>query len=90
MPSMTEVETTVATSTTTTPEPESLTVGQVAARLGLHPRDVTQLLYRSRVLYGAFPVVGGARRIPPASLDLIVMEARRHGLLPGQKGVRTC
>ncbi len=58
----------------------SLSVGDVAHRLGVRPSQVTQLFYEQRLRDDLCPVVAGRRLIPPDYLSVIAMELRRKGI----------
>jgi len=60
-----------------------LTVSDVARRLGVRPRDVSDLFYQRRLGDELCPIVGGRRLIPDTCLSIIATALRERGLLPG-------
>ena len=62
-----------------------LTVSEVARRLGVRPRDVSDLFYQRRLSDELCPVVGGRRLIPESYLPdiaLVLREARVAAVRP--------
>lgn len=61
-----------------------MTTGEAARAIGVHPRLLSDLIYRSRVLstHERIELVGGRRVIHPDAMPAIATEARRAGLLP--------
>ena len=57
-----------------------LAVGEVADRLGVAPRLVTELFYTRRINPKRAPVVAGRRLIPVELVSVIAMELRRKGI----------
>jgi len=47
----------------------------------IDPRRISELLYRRYDLFGEFPVVSGRKMIPAASVEAVIAEIRRAGLL---------
>ena len=63
-----------------------LTVSDIARRLGVRPRDVSELFYNRKVKDDDCPVIAGRRLIPESYVDVIAMELRRAGKL-STKGI---
>jgi hypothetical protein len=61
-----------------------LTVSDVARRLGVRPRDISDLFYSRRLADTHCPVVGGRRLIPEHLLPAIASILRER--LPGPAG----
>ena len=59
---------------------EILAVGDVADRLGVEPRRVTELFYTRQIHPDRAPVVAGRRLIPAELVPVIGMLLRRKGL----------
>ena len=64
-----------------------LAVGDVADRLGVAPRQVTELFYTRRVNPKRAPVVAGRRLIPVELVSVIAMELRRKGIRVRAAGI---
>jgi hypothetical protein len=62
--------------------PELLTVRDAAVRLGVRPRDISDLFYSRRLDVDRCPVIGDRRLIPIDYLSGIQIELRRAGKLP--------
>jgi hypothetical protein len=58
-----------------------LTVSDVARRLSVRPRDVSDLFYQRALDDGRCPVVGGRRLIPADYLADIVAALRERGIV---------
>jgi hypothetical protein len=63
-----------------------LTVSEVARRLGVRPRDVSDLFYQRHLNDDLCPVVGGRRLIPESCLLAITSALHERGLLPTTTG----
>jgi hypothetical protein len=61
---------------------EYLLVSDVARRLGVAPRAISDLFYSRRLSDGLCPIVGGRRLIPPYYLNEIEAALRASGRLP--------
>jgi hypothetical protein len=59
-----------------------LTVSDVARRLGVRPRDISDLFYQRRVSDELCPIVAGRRLIAESCLSVIVSALRECGVLP--------
>ncbi len=64
-----------------------LAVGDVADRLGVAPRQVSELFYTRRVSPKRAPVVAGRRLIPVELVSVIAMELRRKGVRVRRVGI---
>lgn len=62
------------------PTLDYLSVGDVARRLGVSPRRITDLYYSGRVRSDRCPVIAGRRLIPPDMVEVIAMALRRLGV----------
>ena len=62
-----------------------LSVSEAARRLGVRPRDISDLLYSRRLDDDRCPVVAGRRLLPADYLPAIAIELRRAGKLPPQE-----
>jgi hypothetical protein len=58
-----------------------LTVSDIARRLGVRPRDVSELFYNRKVKDDDCPIMAGRRLIPESYVDVIAMALRRGGKL---------
>jgi hypothetical protein len=56
-------------------------VSEVARRLGVRPRDISDLFYERRLSDDRCPVVGGRRLIPADYVPTIAKVLRREGRL---------
>jgi hypothetical protein len=64
-----------------------LTVSEVARRLGVRPRDISDLFYQRRLSDETCPVVGGRRLIPEHYLPTIAKAVRGRGVRPASEEV---
>jgi hypothetical protein len=57
------------------------TVSEVARRLGVRPREISDLFYQRRLSDESCPIVGGRRLIPPDYVPTIAsaLQARGRG-----------
>jgi hypothetical protein len=61
------------------------TAGELGDRLGVDPREISQVLYRLPALREMCPVVGVSRIIPEEAIPLIRAELVRLGKLPSEE-----
>jgi hypothetical protein len=64
-----------------------LTVSEVARRLGVRPRDISDLFYQRRLSDKTCPVLGGRRLIPEHYLPTIAEAVRGRAVHPRSEEV---
>lgn len=67
----------------------SFAVSEVARRLGVQPRIISDLFYQRALDDGVCPVVGGRRLIPEAYVPEIEKVLRERNLLPAVGDARS-
>ena len=65
--------------------PETHTVSEVARRLGVRPRDISDLFYARKLSDEVCTVRKGRRRIPSDYLPTIIAALKENGLWPRGK-----
>jgi hypothetical protein len=63
-----------------------LTVSDVARRLRVRPRAISDLFYQRRLSDERCPIIGGRRLIPDDYLPTIVAVLREQGRVTGRPG----
>jgi hypothetical protein len=58
---------------------EYLCVSEAARRMGVRPRDISDMFYRRQLRDDLCPIVAGRRLIPESYLDTIEVVLRRTG-----------
>lgn len=64
---------------------QQLTASDVARRLGVPPRRISDLFYQRKLDDNAFPIVEGRRRIPESMVPKIRAALKEVGFLPNEE-----